>query len=220
MKKTTRLLTIFTILCCQAGITHAQSSDYNDDLFLTIEDIDFGNLCGFNSPDTQPGDNFVYGTHVWIDLKKLYNIPYRRNTFFHGDMTYWTKFGGYGHPTLPATGFEACLDDNAKTHTATGPFNTGILKFTNVRIPGTSSSWGTGIWIDVFSQCHDQCNQGTWWHFAKNLPHDEAIRFSRLYDDANSGFSDVNGTPVILQFNGNPSCSPVDFYGCGSGELN
>ncbi len=202
----------------------AQTSDYNDDLYLAIGGIDNGNMCGYNAPDYQPGDVFQYGNHVWIDLKKLYNIPYRRNTFFNGNLTFWTTFGGYGHPEKEGDGFMGQIDDNKKTYVANGPFDTGILKYANVRIPGSNNAltdrWGTEIWINVFSQCHDQCSQGTWWKFEQNLTYDQAIQFANSHKYPNSTDSSVNGTNVVLSFNGNPSCDPTVVYGFDSGEEN
>tara|TARA_B110000240_G_C13362891_1_gene394770 strand:- start:130 stop:786 length:657 start_codon:yes stop_codon:yes gene_type:complete len=210
---------LFSVLCFEKG--NAQQYDYTDDLYLAIGGIDFGNMCGFDSPNYQPGDVFQYSTHVWIDLKKLYNIPYRRNTFFNGNLTFWTTFGGYGHPTEPNKGWAGGqIDDNKKTFVASGPFGVGLLKFANVKIPGTSSSWGTGIWINVFSQCHNQCSQGTWWKFEKNLNADQARQFANSHKYPNSTDSYVNGTNVVLGHQGNPSCNPTAVYGFGFGELN
>lgn len=199
--------------------------DYTDDLYLAIGGIDFGNMCGYDAPDYQPGDIQKYGNHVWIDLKKLYNIPYRRNTFFNGNLTFWTTFGGYGVGTPPyGDGFMGEIDDQKKTYVANGPFDTGILKYANVRIPGSNNSpsnrWGTDIWINVFSQCHNQCNQGTWWKFEQNLTYDQAIQFANSHKFPNSTDSFVNGTNVVLSFNGNPSCEPTVVYGFGPGEEN
>ena len=90
------IFALFSVLCFEKG--NAQQYDYTDDLYLAIGGIDFGNMCGYDSPNYQPGDVFQYSTHVWIDLKKLYNIPYRRNTFFNGNFTtfkYLTDFRIY-----------------------------------------------------------------------------------------------------------------------------
>lgn len=213
------IFALFSVLCFEKG--NAQQYDYTDDLYLAIGGIDFGNMCGYDSPNYQPGDVFQYSTHVWIDLKKLYNIPYRRNTFFNGNLTFWTTFGGYGHPTKPGEGWSGGqIDDNKKTFVATGPFGAGVLKFANVKIPGTSSSWGTGIWINVFSQCHNQCHQGTWWKFEKDLTTaDQARQFANAHKYPTSTDSYVNGTNVVLSFKGNPSCDPTAVYGFGSNEL-
>ena len=225
MKKLKIISIIFFGVLTYSTDTNAQDTtvDYTDDLYLAIEGIDFGNMCGYDSPNYQPGDVFKYSSHVWIDLKKLYNVPYRKNTFFNGDLTFWTTFGGYGHPTIPNLGWsDGQIDDNKKTFVATGPFDTGILKFTNVKIPGSTNSnqWGTGIWINVFSQCHNQCNQGTWWKFQKNLTYDEAIQFASSHQHPNATNSYVNGTSVRLGFEGNPPCDPTAVYGFGSNESN
>lgn len=225
MKKTKIILLTCLSVLSYCYESNAQANDYTDDLYLAIGDIDFGNLCGYDSPNYQPGDVFQYSTHVWIDLKKLYNKSYRHNTFFNGNLTFWTTFGGYGHPTDPNKGWAGGqIDDNKKTFVATGPFSTGILKFANVKIPGSTNTgtnqWGTGIWINVFSQCHNQCSQGTWWKFEKNLSYDEAIQFANSHKYPNSTDSYVNGTNVVLGFEGNPSCDPTAVYGFGFGELN
>ena len=216
------IVSLFSLLCFEKN--HAQNIeyDYTDDLYLAIGGIDFGNMCGYDSPNYQPGSVFQYSTHVWIDLKKLYNIPYRKNTFFNGDLTFWTTFGGYGHPTKPNEGwYDGEIDDNKKTYVANGPFSTGILKFENVKIPGTNSSWGTGIWINVFSQCHNQCYQGTWWKFDIDLTSaDQARQFANSHKNPSSSDAYVNGTHVVLGFQGNPSCDPTAVYGFGPGEYN
>jgi len=219
-------LTIFGVFFYSID-TNAQDTryDYIDDLYLAISGIDFGNYCGYDTPNYQPSDVFQYSTHAWIDLKKLYNIPYRRNTFFNGNLTFWTTFGGYGNgdPAHYGEGFMGEIDDHKKTYVATGPFSVGLLKFANVRIPGSNNApinqWGTGIWINVFSQCHNQCSQGTWWNFEKNLNYDEAIQFANSHKYPTSTDSYVNGTNVVLSFKGNPSCDPTARYGFGSGEL-
>ncbi|GAL68712.1 hypothetical protein [Jejuia pallidilutea] len=138
MKKTKIiLLTLLGVLSFNHDV-NAQMYDYTDDLYLAIGAIDNGSYCGYNAPNYQPGNVFEYGTHTWIDLNKLYNTPYRENTFFNGDLTFWTTFGGFGHPTNPGEGWSGGqIDDNKKTFVATGTFGNGFLKFANVKIPGT-----------------------------------------------------------------------------------
>ena len=52
------------------------------------------------------GDVFTYGEHVWIDLHKLYNIPYGTTTWpTNKSLKFWTKFGGFGSSTSPGQGF-------------------------------------------------------------------------------------------------------------------
>ncbi len=225
--KTLRLkmtvLVIFGVLfCCTWGNAQLGADDYNDDLYLAIADINGGSLCGAGNPDYHPGNASQYKTHVWIDLYKLYNVVYRKKTDFNENLTYWTTFGGFGHPTEANMGFKACIDDNNKANVAKGTFDTGMLKFTNVKIPGTGSSWKTGIWINVFSQCHYQCQKGSWWKFEKNFSSRDKVRqFALAGTSTNVAFagSTINGTNVVLTSKGEVPCSVGTVYGCDTGEV-
>jgi hypothetical protein len=218
------LLSLFFIFSYTKIIS--QQTDYNTDLYLTLYGIGNGSLCGYYAPNYQPGDKFQYGASGYIDLYKLYNIPYRKNTFYNNaNQTYWTTFGGFGHPTLANTGFIGKIDDNKKDNVGKG-FNVGnsavgILKFTNVRVQGTISKWMTQIWVNVFSQCHHSCSQGTWWKYTSPLlTADESRKFISSHNVSTYADQYVNGSLVDLTVAGNPSCTPTAVYGFGPGELN
>jgi hypothetical protein len=220
MKKV--IFTLFLVL----GFTksNTQTTDYNADLFLPIASINGGNYCGYYAPNYNPGDVFQYGANGFMDLKKLYNVAYRTNTTpGNRNQTFWTTFGGFGHPTQPGVGFIGKIDDNKKDNVANGIFGNGVLKFTNVRIQGTgpTSTWTTSIWINVFSQCHNACNQGAWWKYqSTTLTRDQSRQFANTHNFATTNDSYINGSNSSLIFQGNPACNANSVYGFGSGEVN
>ena len=216
------IFTLLLVLCYTKNSSQSSPEDYNADLFLPIAGINFGSYCGYYAPNYQPGDVFQYGNSGFMDLKKLYNIPYRTNTTpGNRNQTFWTTFGGFGHPTTPNLGFTGKIDDNKKDNVANGIFGVGVFKFTNVRIQGTASTWTTSIWINVFSQCHNQCSQGTWWKYTSViLTVDQSRQFASSHSFATTNDSYINGSNTFLSLAGNPACNPNSVYGFGSGELN
>jgi hypothetical protein len=202
--------------------SNSQFYDYNQDLFLPIAGINNSSYCGYYAPNYQPGDTFQYGNSGYIDLKKLYNIAYRTNTTpGNRNQTFWTTFGGFGHPTTVGLGFTGQIDDNKKDNVANGIFGVGVLKFVNVKIQGTSSTWKTSIWINVFSQCHNACSQGTWWKYQTPtmLTADESRVFANTHNFATTNDTYINGSQALLTFFGNPACNPNSVYGFGPGEV-
>jgi hypothetical protein len=214
------ILSLFLVFCYTKNNSQNGDYDYNADLFLLVNNVGFGNLCGYYAPNHNPGD-IVYKNSGYIDLNKLYTTPYRTNTFFNNrNQTYWSTFGGFGHPTKVNTGFMGEIDDNKRDNVANGVFGVGLLKFTNVKVQGPKSTWKTAIWMNVFSQCHNSCNQGTWWKFiSPNLSADESRTFAIFHNVANNADQYVNGNIVNLTLAGNPSCNASAVYGFGPGEL-
>ena len=52
------------------------------------------------------GDTFTYGNHVWIDLHKLYTVPYGSTTWpTTKQLHFWTRFGGFGSLQSPGQGW-------------------------------------------------------------------------------------------------------------------
>ena len=95
-----------------------------------------------------------------------------------------------------------------------------------MKVPGWngSGSWGTTIWIQVMSQCHDggSCSPGKrhWWKFEKVLNAQEAENFAFTHANPSTASAEIAGTPVVLQYMGVTSCDATASYGCDPGELN
>ena len=115
-----------------------------------------------------------------------------------------------------------------------GPFGTGVLTFKDVEIPDLilpGGAWSTSIWINVYSQCPQECGVGYWWKFEKQLSASEAFTFASGNNNPTFAPSDVNGESVDLQFMGQVPCNYWDTYlwmlnlftflflGSGSGHL-
>ena len=108
-----------------------------------------------------------------------------------------------------------CIDKNNQGLISQGPSGTGVLTFKDVVIPNLSlpgGAWSTSIWINVYSQCPEECGVGYWWKFEKQLSAYEANLFAN--NGINYGTSDVNGELVDLQFMGQVPCNHLDTYGC------
>ncbi|WP_075340737.1 hypothetical protein [Tenacibaculum agarivorans] len=196
-------------------IVLAQQWDYTDNLYLPLGSVENVQMSGNNSPYVHPSDA-QYQSHVWTDVNKLRSIPYGQKFAFPPvDLRYWITFGGFGDANNSGQGFQACVDNGLTPYIANSTFITsGKLAFKNIKIPGQLSTWGTSIWINIFSQCHDGNNQGYWWKFEKNLTADEARRFAASHEDLNSANEYVNGVYVHLSLAGTPSCNPSTTYQC------
>lgn len=188
-------------------------------LYLYIKGIDDGVYC---IPTHKLPGSTTFQSGGKIDLKKLYNNPYG------GGYKYWTKFGGFG--IAAATPFEGCIDDNNQQLMERDAMDVGLLKLSNIQVPGVggtgwtgSGSWGTSIWINVMSQCQHpgECDAGFghWWKFEKSLTPSEAESFAYTHLTPEFADSSVAGTPVVLVYQGQVPCVATASYGCDPGEL-
>ena len=188
-------------------------------IFTSTSKVLMMDFIAFQHTNFLPLPHFSGGK---IDLKKLYNNPYG------GGYKYWTKFGGFG--IAAATPFEGCIDDNNQQLMETDAMDVGLLKLSNIQVPGVggtgwtgSGSWGTSIWINVMSQCQHpgECDAGFghWWKFEKSLTPSEAEYFAYTHLTPEFADSSVAGTPVVLVYQGQVPCVATASYGCDPGEL-
>jgi hypothetical protein len=175
-------------------------------IYLKLASGGSGSMCGAGFNYKTPND-FDYQTFGAIDLNKLYNIPY------YSGKTFWTKFGGWGQ--VANTGFNGCIDDNKKDFVSSEQgTNVGVFKFPNVNV-----HFSTWVWINVMSQCHDQCSSGTWWKFEQHLSADESWALRNTHTDLSFVEDTLTSQITNISSQGYATCNPFGGnYGCGTNE--
>ena len=170
-------------------------------LYLPIKQVSDGSHCAPNFK--LPGD-VSYKTGSYVDLTKLTNVPYGKS------LKYIINYGGFG--IAASTPFVGHIDANNQGLIGITSDDVGVLKFSNIQVPGWygSGSWGTSIWIEVRSQCQPSgsCESGTQhvWKFEKTLNPEEAEEFAFTHVDPSLASSSVAGAPVVLQYLGLVPC--------------
>ena len=110
-----------------------------------------------------------------------------------------------------------CIDKNNQGLISQGPFGAGVLTFKDVVVPNPNlpgGDWSTSIWINVYSQCPQECGVGYWWKFEKQMSASEANLIASMLSDINFADSWVGSESVDLQFKGQVPCNFWEEYGC------